>query len=207
MVNNIYNLGAQVGQGGYSFQDFQQQYALQQLQFSLNNAVQTAQQAKLVQSQQNKDAALANAVYWASALGTVENHQETIKATRKVQEFQNAVSDRNLANTKNIIRDFGKTLSYNYEVSINRKNSLVGQETARQAASGTEAGVGSNKNLILQAIRLSDKETNLKAKEDYYNIKKANEEALGIQISKAFNNWTIETQIDFSNKVLKSNIY
>lgn len=207
MAYDITSYASGYTMGPMTYDQFQQQQTLAQLQFNLQQAVQTAYNTRIQLAQQGVDAAKAEQIRQLTALDAVNSHSKTIEATRFVQNYQNNMQDRNIANMRLAAQDLAKSLSFNVEQMNKIIAAKRGEQIAQGSASGVIATQGSKQDVILQTISESEKDLETQFKTDNAKVKQAYDQALNMELAKAFNNWRVETQIDFSNQVLKSNLY
>jgi hypothetical protein len=186
--------------------NIQGQYALKSLNLNLQQIYNTALATKQAINNSRVDAARQAYLSQIANLAAVNSHKETLKATRYTLNYENQISDRNILALKQTASSIKQTLVYNTGILQNLKESKVGSQMAQTAGSGVIANQGSAKDLILQTINESDKEIASNMRSATSDISQVYENALSQEIAKSFNNWQVETQIEYSGQVLKNNL-
>jgi hypothetical protein len=207
MASDLYTMAMGLGTGQVSLGAFQQQFALTQLQNSLNSAVQTAQEVKYRAAQQGLNQAQATHAYWTQAVNAVVQHNKTIEATRQIQDYQNQMYERNKFNLSVGLQELKNAVSYNAEVISNLTKQKQAETKTQSVARGVQVESGSTQDILNQIGVQGSKDQMNQFKQDRTKVKQAIENLTALNISNNMNNWQIETQIDFSNRVLSNNIF
>lgn len=206
MLENLFQLGAQASSGAIPYSQFQTQQAVTNLQYGLQQALQTANQVKTQAAQQGVTAAQMTLLNFAVSQNAINTHLETIKTTRTIQAFNNQIADRNYNNQIQAATNLQKILVSNSETYSKIIDKTVGDQEAAAVKRGVLASEGRSLDIAKSSIDELEKQSARQQAKDSTNIKQAYENATAIQINKAFSNWDTDTQINFSNKVLQNSM-
>lgn len=207
MASDLYTMAMGLGTGNVTLGAFQQQFALTLLQNSLNSAVQMAQDVKYKAAQAGLNQAQATHAYWTQAINAVVQHRKTIESTRVIQDYQNQMYERNKFNLSVGIQELKNAVSYNAEIMANVTKQKQADAKLQAVSQGIQVEQGSSQDIINQIGDQGKKDQTNQFKADRQKTKQAIENLTALNISNNFSNWQIETQIDFSNRVLADNIW
>lgn len=203
MINNIYSAAQQYSQGNLSYDNFQKGLAVSTLQQGLQQALQVANEAKLNAAKQGMDAAQMTLLSMMVSQDAINQHIDTIKTTQTIQLFNNQIADRNKQSLLQSATNLQQSLAYNFDIFNKQKNKAVGEVKQAAVQRGVLASEGSSNDMINQTLNEISKDQSLKVKSDLQGVSQAYENALAVEISKSFDNWNTQTQIDLSNKALQ----
>jgi hypothetical protein len=209
MLGNFINQAGQNLNGNNSqsqYWDFQRNLATYNLQVGIQQALSTANQVKTQAAQAGLDAAQSTLMNMLVSQDTINSQVDNIRSARIIQEFNNQISDRNKNLALQAATELQKSMVYN--VGQATKNIAKDVGTIQQSAveRGTLASEGRSADITAARLDEGKKDVGSLTMNSLGGIKQAYENALSLTINKAMDNWNVETQIDFSNKILKSSL-
>lgn len=186
---------------------FQQDLAIQQ---ALMQARQLGQQAAQVEAQakQSQLSAIQQRTQSiTSALDAVEKQKQFIKDAYAAEQ----IKQDSLSNQYNImltnIGQLRKSLVLDNEMFTRLASANVGELKADAAGRGVQAVGGSQTDLIGFTVDEVNRSAKNQQKRTLNAINEMADKALSLQVEKAYSKWNLDTQINFSNLSIKSELY
>lgn len=209
MLDNFIKTSGQYSSGNVSqnqYWDFQRNLAAYNLQYGIQQALQTANQVKLEAAQSGVSAGQANLLNMAVSQSAINSQVDNIRSTRIIQEFNNQIADRNINAANQAVTNLEKAMVYNVGQVNKVIQKDVGAIQQNSVSKGTLASEGASADLARERMNEGAKEVSTVTKNSLAGVKQAYENALSMTINKAMDNWNVETQIDFSNKILRNSM-
>lgn len=181
---------------------FQSQLAVQQ---ALVQAQQLGAQAAQVQNQIAQSAlntAQTRVAALSSAQSAVSYQQEYIKNQYQANQYQQDALNGQYGVMMTNLQQLRKNLVVDQETFTKLEYSQVGGQMAAAAGSGVQANTGSQSDLARFIVNETNRSASNSETRTMNDINNVANQAMSIQIQKAFGNWNLDTQVKFSNESL-----
>lgn len=198
-------LGATSFSNEYLLQQSQQsmQMALLQAQQLGNQAAQVKNQVSQSAAQAAQQKAQANLNY-SDALA---RQKEYVKSQYQAEQYkQDAISNQYDIMLQNIT-NLTKSMTVDAQTNTNIMYAQAGALKADAAGRGIVAGTSGNQEEINFMVQETTKTANNQQKRSINEINDAANKALSLQVEKAFSKWNLDTQINFSNMIIRDGAY
>lgn len=182
----------------------------QTMQNALFQAEQLGIQAAQVREQAARAQAQANqqrVTYLANAQAATERQKTYVQNQYKAEQFkQDAIAEQYNILLQNIT-NLEKSMVADQATFTNIMYSNSGALKASAAGRGIVAGTLGNQEEINFMVQEVSKTASNEARRSQNEINDVANKALALQIEKAFSKWNLDTQINFSNMMIRDEVY
>lgn len=186
---------------------FQTQQAMAQAMLQAQQLGQQAGQIKQQVAQQQLDAASANARAAGYAAIAIDRQKAYVKSQYKAEQVrQDMISEQRNIVLQNV-QQLNKSLVLDQQMYTKVMYSQAGDIKASGAARGVQAVGGSQSDTINMMVDEVTKTANNSQRRTLNDINEMSNKALALEVEKAFGKWNLDTQINFSNMIIKDEVF
>lgn len=191
-------------------QDYLNQQAQQSMQMALLQAQQLGNQAAQVKNQVSQAQAQAQQQRLQAALEyneVLKRQQSYVKSQYQAEQYkQDAMSNQYNILLQNIT-ELNKSLIFDAETVTKVMYSQAGALKADAAGRGIVAGTSGNQEEISFMVQEVTRTATNDQRRTINDINDTANKALSLQVEKAFSKWNLDTQINFSNMIIRDGAY
>jgi len=189
------------------YMQFQAQQAMAQAMLQAKQLAAQANQVKTQVAQQQLEGASANARAAFSAQEAIKRQQAYVQSQYKAEQTrQDMIAEQYNIVLQNV-QQLNKNLVLDQQMYTKVMYAQAGQIKADSAARGVQAGTGTEQDIINMMVDETTKTANNAQRRTLNDISAMNDKALQLQVEKAFGKWNLDTQINFSNMIIKDGAF
>jgi len=187
-----------------------QQQSAQAMQMALLQAQQLGQQAAMVKEQTTRAEAQANqqrALTLLNASEAVERQKMFVKSQYQAEKYKQEAIDQQYGIMLQNITNLNKTMVLDQALMTNVMYAQAGSMKASAAGRGIVAGTSGSQEEINFMVDEVTKTANKQQLRSINEINDVANKALSLQVEKAFSKWNLDTQINFSNMIIRDGAF